>query len=469
MRIAQEIILGIGGVRILRQLGINPAIWHMNEGHAAFLVLELMRELVSQGTPFEEALQQVRHSTVFTTHTPRPAAADAFPASLIEQFFWRYWPQLGISHDTFMNLARQDQKWGTTFSMTALALNFSNHANAVSKLHGHIARGIWQWMYPERSRDEVPIVSITNGIHTASWLAPELRQIYDSYLGRDWEKHMDDQELWQRIYEVPNDVLWSIRRRLRYNLVAFVRDCVVQRYQHMEQPPVVWPILDEDTLTIGFARRFASYKRANLIFQDVERLRAILNNPAHPVQIIFAGKAHPADEAGKQMIQEIYQFSLKTGLAGRIIFLEEYDIALARELVRGVDLWLNTPRRTNEASGTSGQKASLNGVPNLSILDGWWPEAHNGRNGWAIGEEHENDIPEEQDWHDAEALYSLLENTIMPTFYDQRDAAGVPNDWIAICKEAIVTVAPRFSTRRMLSEYVDQFYWPIAQQHEEQP
>jgi starch phosphorylase len=466
MRIAQEVMLGIGGVRVLRQLGIRPVAWHINEGHAAFLVLELLRELLSQGFSIERATSQVRAQTVFTTHTPMPAANDAFSAELIEKFFWRYWPQLGLGHDAFMNLARRDERGSSVFSMTALALNFSHRHNGVSNLHAHVARGMWNWLYPDRQRDEVPITAITNGIHTASWLAPELRQVYDAYMGQEWIQRPDNQELWQRIYEIPNDVLWSIRRKLRHNLIMFVRQRTRQRFQRLSQPPAIWPVLEEEALTVGFARRFASYKRATLIFSDLERLKAILNDSGRPVQLIFAGKTHPTDEAGQQLIRDVYQFSMQPGLAGRVVFLEEYDIALGRELVKGVDLWLNTPRRPFEASGTSGQKASLNGVPTMSVLDGWWPEAYNGRNGWAIGEEREYSTQEEQDWLDAQALYDMLEQQIIPLFYDQRDAANVPNAWMDICKEAIVTVAPKFSARRMLKDYVRQFYVPTAETYE---
>ncbi len=464
IRLAQEVILGIGGVRALRQLGINPTAWHLNEGHAAFLLLELLRELVSQGMPIEQAMQQVRTHTIFTTHTPAPSHNDAFPINLIEKFFWRYWPQLGIGHEEFMNLARQDQSWGPTFSMTTLALNFTERANGVSKLHGHVARGMWQWLYPEKSRDEVPIQAISNGVHTSSWVAPELAQIYDAYLGIGWQDRLDDAALWERIYDIPNDVLWSIRRRLKHNLVAFARERTRQRFHLLRESPAIWPVLEEDALTIGFARRFAPYKRATLIFNDLERLKAILNNPGHPVQIIFAGKAHPGDEEGKRFIHDIYQFSLQPGFAGRVLFLEEYDIATAREMVKGVDVWLNTPRRPHEASGTSGQKASLNGVPNISVLDGWWPEAYNGNNGWAIGEEWYRE-PEVQDRNDARSIYQVLEDEVIPRFYDQRDAAGVPVQWITMCKEAIVTVAPYFSTRRMLVDYIQQFYLSATLPH----
>jgi starch phosphorylase len=460
MRIAQEVILGIGGVRVLRQLGIHPDAWHMNEGHAAFLVLERMREQVSQGTPFEQAAESVRARTIFTSHTPAPASHDVFPAELIEKYFWRYWPQLGIGHDTFIDLARMEEAWSPDFSMTALALNFANCCNGVSKLHSQVLRNRWNWMYPGSEPDKVPIRSISNGVHAASWIAPEVCQTYDTYLGQGWESRLDDADFWQRVYDIPNDVLWSVRRRLRHALIAFVRERTRQRFQRLDQQPVVWPILEEDALSIGFARRFASYKRATLIFRDLERLKLLLNAPGRPVQIIFAGKAHPADEAGTQLIQDICQLAHQPGLAGRIVFLEEYDIAVGRELVRGVDLWLNTPRRPFEASGTSGQKACLNGVPTLSVLDGWWPEAYNGRNGWAIGEERTFADQEEQDTSDAESLYHTLEQEVIPLFYDQRDEADVPNSWLEVCKEAIVSVVPHFSTRRMLKDYIEHFYLP---------
>ena len=461
LRLAQEMMLGIGGVRALRKLGIDPAVWHMNEGHAAFLVLELLRELVAQKIPIEQAMQQVRECTVFTTHTPTHAASDAFSPELIKQFFWRYWPQLNIGPDEFMNLARKELNLEPTFSMTALALNHSNRCNGVSKLHGHVARGLWQWMYPGKSQDEVPIGSITNGVHSASWLAPELQQIYDTYLPQGWEQQLNNPKTWQGVYDIPNDVLWSVRRRLRQHLVEFVRTRERERWQRLGQTPDHWPVLDEDALTIGFARRFASYKRATLILRDLDRLKALLNDPGRPIQILFAGKAQPADEIGKHLIQEIYQLAQQPDVAGRIVFLEEYDIAVGREMVRGVDVWLNTPRRPFEASGTSGQKASLNGIPNLSVLDGWWAEAYNGQNGWAIGDGQQFDDQEEQDWHDAQLLYNILEQHVVPLFYDQRDAADVPAQWIQICKEAIVTIAPQFSSQRMLTEYMEQFYDPI--------
>lgn len=464
MRVAQEVMLGIGGVRALRKLGIKPTVWHMNEGHSAFLVFELIRELVNQGVPFQKAKELVSAGNVFTTHTPVPAGNDAFPFPLIEKFFWQYWPQLGIAHDEFTELGRQDQHWGPTFAMTVLGLKMSNRRNGVSKLHGHVARGMWQWLFPDKERDDVPIGSITNGVHTPTWLAPEFNDMFTSYLGKKWLDHVDDPNLWQKLYNVPNEVLWDIKKELRTQMIAFIRNRVQQRYERLGQPATtqVWPILDENTLTIGFARRFATYKRANLLFKDLDRLKGILNNPHRPIQIVFAGKAHPADNPGKHFIQEIYQLSQQPGLAGRIVFVEEYDIAVGRMLVQGSDVWLNNPRRPYEASGTSGEKASLNGVPNFSILDGWWPEAFNGHNGWSIGEEREYHNQDEQDWNDAQSLYHTLEHIIAPTFYDNRDESGVPHDWVKICKESIVTIAPQFSFRRMLAEYMRDLYVPAA-------
>ena len=461
MRVAQEIVLGIGGVRALRQLGIAPTVWHMNEGHSAFLVLELARELVQQGMAFAEAVRAIRTRTVFTTHTPVPAGNDAFPLPLIEKYFWQYWPQLGLNRDEFVNVALQQQSWGPTFAMTVLALRLSERHNGVSKLHGQVARGMWHWLYPDRQPDEVPITSITNGVHTATWLAPEMRRLFEAYMGHDWEEHLDDVARWQQIYEIPDDVLWETHRTLKRQLVAFARERARQRHLQLGTPPVVWPVLDEEALTIGFARRFATYKRATLIFKDIERLKAILNRNDRPVQIIFAGKAHPADDPGKLLIQQVYQLSQQPGFAGKILFLEEYDMYVARRLVQGVDVWLNTPRRPHEASGTSGQKASLNGAPNISILDGWWPEAYNGRNGWAIGEEREYANQDEQDWNDAQQLYHVLEHEVVPLFYE-RGQDGIPHGWLARSKEAIATIAPVFSTRRMVKEYTSRMYMPAA-------
>jgi glycogen phosphorylase len=461
MRVAQEIVLGIGGVRALRQMGINPNVWHMNEGHSAFLVLELAREMVKAGTPFAEAMEHIQAESIFTTHTPVPAGNDAFPLPLIEKYFWQYWSQLGLSRDEFVNVALQQQSWGPTFAMTVLALKGSERHNGVSKLHGHVARGMWNWLYEGKPQDDVPITSITNGVHTATWLAPEIRRLFEAYMGKDWEDRLDDVAMWQKIREMPDAVLWQTRQSLKKQLVEFARARTRARHMRLGTTPVVWPVLDENAFTIGFARRFATYKRATLLFKDVERLKAILNRWDRPMQIIFAGKAHPADEPGKLFIQQVYQMSQQPGFLGKILFIEEYDMCVARKLVQGVDIWLNTPRRPYEASGTSGQKASLNGAPNLSILDGWWPEAYNGKNGWAIGKEREYANLDEQDWNDSLHLYHLLENEVLPPFYD-RASDGVPHNWMTISKEAIATVAPVFSTRRMVKEYATRLYMPAA-------
>lgn len=460
MRVAQEIVLGIGGVRALRQLGLQPTVWHMNEGHSAFLVLELAREKVQAGQPFLQAVEEIRRHAVFTTHTPVPAGNDAFPLQLMEKYFDQYWSQLGLNRDEFMTIALQSQSWGSAFAMTVLALKLSAGHNGVSKLHGHVARGMWNWLYEDKQRDDVPITSITNGVHTATWLAPAMRKLYDKYIGLDWEDRLDDQDIWQKIHAIPDQELWETRNQLRRSLIEFTRERVLKRHVRLGHPPIAWPMLDESTLTIGFARRFATYKRATLLFRDPDRLRAILNRQDRPMQIVFAGKAHPADHPGKIFIQQVYQMSQQYGFAGRIVFLEEYDMCVARYLVHGVDIWLNTPRRPYEASGTSGEKASLNGVVNLSILDGWWPEAYNGKNGWAIGDEREYSNYEEQDWNDSQHLYSLLENDILPRFYERPH--GVPHNWLSFTKEAIISVAPFFSTRRMVKEYTTRLYMPAA-------
>lgn len=463
MRVAQEIVLGIGGVRALRQMGINPTVWHMNEGHSAFLVLELARERVKNGMRFEDAMDEIRAHSVFTTHTPVPAGNDAFPLPLIEKYFWQYWSHLGISRDEFMHVALQQQNWGPTFAMTVLALKLSEQHNGVSKLHGAVARDMWHWLYPSKPTDEVPIKSITNGVHTGTWLAPEMRRLYDAYLGSDWYEHVDDTALWKRIYEVPDEILWDTHRTLKRQLVLFARERLRQRNVRMGIPVQSADyMLDENAFTIGFARRFATYKRATLLFKDQERLKAILHHPERPMQIIFSGKAHPADDPGKMFIQQIYQMSQQPGFQGKILFLEEYDMCVARYLVHGVDVWLNTPRRPHEASGTSGQKASLNGIPNLSILDGWWPEAYNGKNGWAIGEEREYANQDEQDWNDSQHLYHLLESDVLPSYFERTN--GVPQRWLSFSKEAIVTCAPVFSTRRMVKEYAERMYMPAAEE-----
>jgi len=465
LRISQEIILGIGGVRALRTLGYNPSVWHMNEGHSAFMNLERARELISSGHPFDEAVRIIRSSTTFTTHTPVPAGNDEFPLWLIDKYFSQLWQQLKLSREEFMNIARVQQTWGgEAFSMPVLAIRLSSHLNGVSELHGRVARRMWKYLWPDKTEDEVPIGYITNGIHTGTWLARRLRHLYSRYLGADWEEHIDDPEIWEKIEDIPDQELWTVRKHLKRKLVAYMRDRVRQQWIYTGIHPVqviaAGALLDPLMLTIGFARRFATYKRANLILRDMERLLSILNRPNMPVQIIFAGKAHPADEPGKLLIQQVYRAVKRAENGGRLVFLEDYDMNLARYLVQGVDVWMNTPRRPNEASGTSGQKAALNGVINFSVLDGWWREGYNGKNGWAIGSDQDYSDPNLQDQADAESLYDTLEKEIIPLYYSERSADGLPGDWIAMMKESIRTLAPRFSIHRMLKEYTQRMYFP---------
>ncbi len=464
LRILQEIVLGIGGVRVLRALGFEPKVWHMNEGHAAFLTLERARERVAEGMTFEQAIAQTRKNNVFTTHTPVPAGNDEFPLWLVDKYLSMLWPDLGLTADQFIDLARNRQSWGETFSMPILALRLSDGRNAVSELHGHVSRAMWRFLWPEvKDEDEVPITYITNGVHTASWMARRLRALYDHYLGEDWLEHLDDPETWEKIDLIPDQELWAVHNHLKRKLAFYIMDRARKRWRqggfHPVQVIASGVMLDPYALTIGFARRFATYKRANLVLSDLDRLLEIINKPNRPVQIIFAGKAHPADEPGKMLIQEVYRAVKKAENGGRLVFLEDYDMNLARYLVQGVDVWLNTPRRPNEASGTSGMKAALNGVLNFSVLDGWWREAYNGENGWAIGKDAG---PEEDpdDDEEAEALYHTLETEIVPLYYDERGVDDMPRKWVARMKQSMRTITPLFSTRRMLKEYVERLYLP---------
>ncbi len=467
MRISQEIVLGIGGVRALRALGISPAAWHLNEGHAAFLNLERCRELVASGLSFNEAREAVAANSLFTTHTPVPAGNDTFSYDLIDKYFGSYWGQLGLNREQFMEIAREDHGWGPTFGMTVLALRLTGQHNGVSKLHGDVSRKMWQFLWPGIDADEVPIDYITNGVHTPSWISPQMNDLFKRYLGEDWENHVDEQDLWNRITEIPDQELWNIHVQRKEALINYTRRHLREQHLRLGEGSVQIAefehMLDKDALIVGFARRFATYKRATLIFRDIDRLNRIVNNPKRPVQIIFAGKAHPADEPGKALIEQVYRFSRSDAFRGKIIFMENYDIDMARYLVSGTDLWLNNPIRPHEASGTSGQKAALNGQPNCSILDGWWAEGYNGKNGWAIGEEREYHDTNAQAEADSLSLYRLLEEEIIPTYYD-RGPDGIPHRWISIMKEAIRTCAPEFSMRRMVKEYTTRFYVPSIEQ-----
>ena len=463
IRISQELVLGIGGLRVVRALGLDPSVFHMNDSHPVFMVLERARELVEQGLPFDVAREMVRASTVFTTHTPVPAGNETFGYDLIDKYFSTFWPRLGLAREQFHDLARQQMSWGSVFSLTILALRFSSLHNGVSRLHGAVARGMWHFLWPGITEDQVPITSITNGVHTSTWLSRDMRAVYDRYLRHDWDDYRADPKTWQPIREVPDDELWVAHQIRKDKLLTYLRNHLRGHRGRLGEGPnqlsETQTLGNPQALSIGFARRFATYKRATLIFRDRERLLRILNNPERPVQIVFAGKAHPKDDPGKDLIRQVYQLSRAPEFAGKIFFLENYDIHMARYILSGVDLWLNNPIRPHEASGTSGMKAALNGVPNCSILDGWWAEGFNGKNGWAIGEERAYQDQETQNQADADDLYDTLEHEIIPTFFD-RGQDNVPHGWVAVMKEAIASCAPLFSMARQVQEYAERFYVP---------
>lgn len=458
MRISQEIILGIGGVRALRALNIHPSAWHINEGHAAFLCCERVREHVRKGIPLATAKESVRAGTLFTTHTPVPAGHDKFNSDMVERYLQHIYGEMGMSQDDFMKLGSDGKS--SRFNMTMLAMNLSSYTNGVSKLHGLVTRKMFKDQYKSIPTEEMPISSVTNGVHTKTWLAPALAKLFNDYIGPDWDKDIANQEIWQRAQDIPEEELWKLHRALKEKNIKYVRENLKkQRRRNMESIKRIKEVdeyLDPDVLTIGFARRFATYKRASILFSDRERLVRLLNNPERPVQMIFAGKAHPADEPGKELIKLIYDASNEEEFKGKIIFLENYDINMARHLVQGVDVWLNTPRWPMEASGTSGMKAGLNGILNCSILDGWWPEGYNGKNGFAIGEQKEYSSTEEQDRDDALHLYSLLEDEIVPCYYSG-EGKWSP-DWMAKIKECLMSITWKFSTERMVKDYTNNFY-----------
>ncbi|HVB37714.1 MAG TPA: alpha-glucan family phosphorylase [Vicinamibacterales bacterium] len=471
-RIQQEIVLGIGGVRALRALGSHPAVYHLNEGHAAFVVLQRIRDLLESGATFDTALEEVRATTVFTTHTPVPAGHDAFPFQLVEKHLAGCWGTLGEHRDRFLSLGEYPGNGGAQFNMTALAIRTSGKMNAVSRLHGHVTREMWAPLWPGLSEDQRPVGSITNGVHVPTWVSAELSSLLERHLGPTWREHHDDPALWNQLLDVPDEEMWHVRQALRGYLFAYARERARQRWTEektgVSSIVAAGLLLDPSALTIGFARRFTAYKRPELIFHDVDRLAAILSAPGRPVQIVFAGKAHPADDQGKHHLQEIYRRAIDPAFGGRIAFLDDYDLHVAHFLVQGCDVWLNTPRKPLEASGTSGMKAAMNGVPHLSIGDGWWAEAYNGANGWLIDGGTATDNAQAADAADAAALYRLLEDEVVPAFYD-RGPDQIPHRWLRIVKEAIRTVTPHFSARRMLKEYVDGMYGPIYRQAEATP
>ena len=466
-RIRQELVAGVGGVRALRALGIYPGVYHLNEGHSAFATLEAIRERMKQdGLSFDDALRDVAQHTVFTTHTPVPAGHDRFDAGLIEEHLGPLRDELGISLEQLMGLGRVEPKnEHETFCMTVLGLKLSRRANAVSSLHGHVTRRMWAHLWPWRVEEEIPIGHITNGVHVASWLAGQMQFLYDRHFPADWYDRVGEFEVWQSIFNVDPGELWETHHALKNLLFAFVRRRVSRqcrrRGESDEAVEAARNMLDPNILTIGFARRFATYKRADLILTDLDRLDKIVNHPQHPLQMIFAGKAHPADEPGKRLIKRIANLRFDHRFAQRITFIEDYDINVCRHLVQGVDVWMNNPRRPLEASGTSGQKAVLNGALNLSILDGWWAEAYDGANGFAIskGTSHVNE--QLTDARDAQSLYEVLEKQVVPLYYD-RDIDGLPRFWIKRMMNSISSLAWRFSAHRMVADYVQLAYLPAA-------
>ncbi len=467
-RIKQEIMLGMGGVIALKALGLHPTVYHINEGHAAFMTLERIKDLIDRdGISFNEAKEVVKVGSVFTTHTPVPAGNDIFEPEMITVYFKDYCEALNISINDVLLLGRQDPNDNREpFCMTVLALKLSSACNGVSKLHGEVARNMWARVWKGTPEDELPITSVTNGVHIPSWISRDLASLYDRYLGPDWVATPHDQSVWQRVDTVPDTELFRTHGRRRERLVNFARRRLVQQMENRGAPSAeiraAGELLDSEVLTIGFARRFATYKRGTLLFKNPERLRRILLNPAMPVQLIIAGKAHPQDTDSKALIRQIIHFAHEPALRNHIIFIEDYDINVARYMLQGVDCWLNTPRRPMEASGTSGMKAAANGALNISIPDGWWCEAETlGENGWSIGKGESYDDPEEQDLVESEALYEILENEVAPMFYN-RGRDGLPREWIACMKTAIRTIAPMFNTYRMVLEYADRFYVPCC-------
>jgi starch phosphorylase len=510
-RLRQEIALGMGGVRVLRALGIEPEVWHANEGHVAFMFVERLREAIQNGQPFNKALDAVMHASVFTTHTPVPAGTDSFSMDLIERYFWHYWPELGMTKEQFFALGEHDGM----FNMTALSMKLSAHRNAVSKKHREVTAAMWPEYVSTEDREtsnesgtennnSVPdtrnttLTSVTNGVHIRTWLAPEMEALFASELGKDWARHLDDEEYWEQVRDIPEGALWRTRLLMKGSFFSLIADHVRRKWlsgdhnfsQAGESIIAEGVLLDPSIFTIGFARRFATYKRGTLIFNDLDRIKRIVNDPLRPVQIVFSGKAHPADAGGQQLIKEVWHHALDPEFGGRIAFLENYGMHSAKYLVRGCDLWMNNPKAPLEASGTSGMKAAINGVPNFSVLDGWWMEALSKDerskvkdevseslkdeqspsfishlssfppNGWGLEGATEGS-QEDQDRADANNMYDMLEQQIVPLFYDH-PSDGIPRGWLGVVKESIATILPRFSSERMMREYAEKMYGPAA-------
>ena len=457
-RLRQEIVLGIGGMEVLEQMGIKHSLLHLNEGHAAFALLERIRDRVQAGLSYVEAQEQVSATTVFTTHTPVLAGHDIFPFELMGKYFREYCSSLGIDHDTFLQLGVHPDEPQSGFNMTTFALRISGHRNAVSRKHAEVARDMWKNLWPGEDPKKISIDYVTNGVHVPTWIEPKMELLFNKYLGPDWLEEHDNHYIWELVDEIPDRELWNTHVWLKIKLIDAIREKVRKRWieENLNPSLVVsgGTLLDPTILTIGFAKRFATYKRADLIFHDMDRLIKLLTNRWQPIQIIFAGKAHPVDDPGKIILQRIVNAARDPAIGGRIAFVEDYGEQFAQYLVHGVDVWLNNPLPPMEACGTSGMKAGLNGVPNLSILDGWWHEGFNDKNGWAFGSK---EIQGNRDGADAEAIYQLLEEDIIPLFYKFANH-DVPHEWIKVMKESIKSCGASFSARRMVSEYIEKFY-----------
>ncbi|MFR6021510.1 MAG: alpha-glucan family phosphorylase [Clostridia bacterium] len=468
MRIRQEIVLGMGGTNLLtRALGLNPTIYHMNEGHSAFLILELMKNIIKEKqVSFDVARDIASSKTVFTTHTPVPAGNDIFPLDLVDKYFKDFWPRLGLDREEFLRLGmKPSQILEPGFNMGILALKVAGKKNGVSKLHGAVSRELFGDVWPDIAANESPITYVTNGIHTCSWLSPKLKELYNKYLMPYWQDNIHEDKVWEKINNIPDKTLWETHQDRKEKLLKLVKDSTTQRLRRSgysyEEINEITSKLNLNALTIGFARRFATYKRATLIFKDLERITQILNNSEKPVQLIFAGKAHPADKEGQDLIKRIHEISMMPQFKGKIFLLENYNIAMSQYLVSGVDVWLNNPRRPMEASGTSGQKASVNGVINFSVLDGWWAEGYNQENGWTIGTNAEYNSYEEQDIADSQSMYRTLEDKIIPTYYNKNEE-GISPKWIRIMKNSIISTGGKYSTARMLVDYTNNLYMPLC-------
>jgi glycogen phosphorylase len=465
IRLQQEIVLGLGGVLTLRALGLSPAVWHLNEGHAAFVVLQRLRDQLASGTPWDDALAEVRRTTVFTTHTPVPAGHDAFPFDLVEQHLAGTWGSMNGHGDRFRQLGQYDSDAGPRFNMTALAMRSAGVINAVSQLHGKVTQEMFAPLWREMPDEHRHVDTITNGVHAPTWVSGALARLFERHLSPAWRDQYEDPAFWSRILDIPDDDLWAARESLRAALFQFIRERARQRWTDdasaVGRVISFGAMLDPQALTIGFARRFTGYKRPDLLFRDSDRLARLVSRAGRPVQFVFAGKAHPADESGKHQLQRVFAQTLDPRFGGRIAFVDDYDLHVAHILVQGCDVWLNTPRKPLEASGTSGMKASMNGVLHLSIGDGWWAEGYTGTNGWLIEGTPASGEVDAIDAADADALYQLLENEVVPAYYE-RDGRGIPRRWVAMVKQAIYTVTPRFSSRRMLKDYVERAYAPAC-------